>query len=261
MRNEKKRRLVVWIFGLASAFVWVSGWAGEKEEERLGVLLKEGLSFYETIQDYKAIFRQTEGAKGVLGRTEEIYLKFEKPWKIYLGWLDGGKKGLQVVYEKGKNDGKLVVHEPRLLFGLMPVIFLDRKSPWVRQGSAAYDIEDAGIGTFLFDFAKAVIQAQKENRLKVGFLGRVSEGGLEGEKVEVTFPGTKKDSVYFAYRVRVLFDEKTRLPVEMELFDWQNQKTGVYVYQNLKVNVGGNDEEFRKQIDKHLFRIYSGDRG
>lgn len=210
--------------------------------------LEAGLRSYETLKDYRAIFYKTENADGRLGDTEEIYLKFEKPFKIYMGWRNTAKKGLQVLYERGKHDGKLAIHKPGLFLGLAPVIFLEQESPWVREGSAAYDIEDAGIGNFLHDFSKAVIRGIKENKISVG----QKEG-----TVEVTFNGSEKNEDYFAYRIVVAF-EPGGLPVEMELYDWRNELIGKYAYKDLKFDVGPGGDEFRREIDRSLYRVYGG---
>lgn len=246
--------------GLAQADeALLSGLAGMKsaagldaEKGKLAALLEEGIHSYEGLRDYRAVFEKTELSKGALGPTEKIYLKFEKPWKIYMGWLNTHKKGLQLVYERGKHDGKLAIHKPGLFLGLAPVIFLDQNSPWVREGSEAYNIEDAGIGTFLMDFTKAILRGARENKLKVTFL----ENAEDGAKADVTFVGSQKDKDFFAYRVTVVFDARNHLPVWMELFDWQDRTTGIYAYVDLKMNVG-IDDDFKRQSNRHLFKIYS----
>ncbi len=226
------------------------------EESRLLSTLERGIVFYRSIQDYKAVFHKYEISKDALGEKEEIYLKFEKPWKIYMGWLNTHKKGLQLVYERGKNDGKLAIHKPGLLFGLAPVVFLERSSPWVREGSESYDIEDAGLGTFLFDFTRAVIRSAKDAKLKVVSKGETREGDIAGEKMEVTFTGSSDDEDYFAYRILVLFDEQSDLPLQMELYDWQDKLTGTYSYNEFQANVG-LDAEFQNQAHRQLYKIYS----
>jgi len=214
---------------------------------KLFFVLEKGLRSYGSLQNYSATFHKKEGTPaGALGETEEIYLKFEKPWKIFMGWLNMPKKGLQVVYEKGKNDGKLAVHQPGPLLLFAPVIFLDLNSPWVKEGSSSHGIEDAGIGTFLHDFTRAVVKASYENTLKVHF---------NQDTADVIF-SDKPNPGYFAHRVRAGFDQKTGLPLTMELFDDSNQPTGIYEYKNLQLNVS-EDEEFKKQIHSGLLKVYS----
>ena len=211
--------------------------------------LVQSLDSYEAIQNYEAIFYKTESEGGKLETTEKIFLKFEKPFKIFMKWLNTAKDGLQVLYERGHHDGKLVIHKPGLFFGLVPVVFLDPSSPWVREGSASYNIEDAGIGTFLNDTAKAVLCAFRENKLRVRLHGRTHR------RFEVAFPGSKKGSEYFAYRIVLLFDKDASVPVRMMLFDWNGKLMGVYFYKNLKINVA-DDSVFKKHAQNQLFKIY-----
>lgn len=206
---------------------------------------------YDAVQDYTAVFYKEErGTDGKPAPREKILLKFEKPFKIFLGWLDSPKKGLQVHYERGKHGNKLVIHKPGLLFGLAPLLFLEQTSPWVREGgSASFDIEDAGIGTFLEDFAKAVERARQEGKLRA----TETAAGLFETIFENT---TEEDEDYFAYRIVVGFDKKTSLPVKMDLYDWQDARIGSYAYEEIDVNVGARDPRFEKTADKRLLRVY-----
>ena len=217
---------------------------------KLASFLEKGLHSYENLNDYKTLFEKKETKDGKLGEFEKIYLKFEKPFKIYMGWLNSPKKGLQVVYERGKHDGKLAIHQPGLFLGLAQVIFLNQNSPWIREGSASYNIEDAGIGTFLNDFSKAVVKAHEENHLKVDF--------REDQTAEVIFDSPVKDPVYFAHRIVVKFDKESGLPLYQELYDWEDKLIGIYSYENFQTNTGSEDPEFRKEINRRLYRVYAG---
>ena len=225
-----------------------SAFGATPESQGLDEALEKGLKAYDAVRDYKAVFQKQERSGDALGPQETIFLKFEKPFKIFMGWLNTNKKGLQVLYERGKRDGKLAIHKPGLLLGLAPVIFLEQSSPWVREGSASYDIEDAGIGTFLEDFAQAVTRAEKEERLDV-------KTGEEGS-FDVTFKDSTEGSGYFAYRVIVHFDRISGLPDTMQLFDWNNKLTGIYAYEQLKLNVGAEDLEFKQLALGKLYRLY-----
>jgi hypothetical protein len=220
--------------------------------DRLASLLQESLRSYEATRDYQAIFFKQEKDGQTMGPNEQIFLKFEKPFKIYMGWMNTDKKGLQVLYERGKHDGKLAIHKPGLLLGLAPVIFLPQDSPWVREGSESYDIEDAGIGSFLIDFADMCAKGAKEGRILVTL-----DSSSGSDVFDVSFPGTKSDDKdYFAYRVVVRFDTVSKLPIKMDLYDWDNEPTGFYAYENLKLDLGSEDAEFKKVADRHLYKLY-----
>ncbi|MBI4432039.1 MAG: DUF1571 domain-containing protein, partial [Candidatus Omnitrophica bacterium] len=203
---------------------------GLPELERL---LTESSAAYENLKDYTAIFTKEEE-----GTTEKIYLKFERPFKIYMQWLEPPKKGLEVIYERDRHDNKIGVHLPGLLFKLKPVIFLPQDSPWIGEGSgSSFNIEDAGIGTFLFDFKKAVEEGERQKKIEV----RLQAPLAAGRFVDVSFPGTQKKSPFFAGRVIVFFDAATKLPTVMKLFDWEGKVIGTYRYDDLKLNVGPDD--------------------
>ena len=246
--KKSKALFLILFFSLGTV---VGSRAGEVDgQARLAAILEKSNLFYASVKNYRAIFEKQERAGGKLGEKEKIFLKFEKPFKIFMGWLNTEKKDLQVVYERGKHRGKLAIHKPGLGFGLVPVIFLDQNSPWVREGSEAYNIEDVGIGTFLTDFTEAVRRAETAKELKISF--------KDEETAEVIFQGSKENSGYFAYRVIVFFDPATSLPVKMQLFDWKNELTGVYAYEDLKINLGSEDAEFKQSIHRQLYRVYQG---
>lgn len=221
------------------------------EEAHLAAILEKSLYAYDGVKDYQALFTKQERTKNELGPRETIFLKFEKPFKIFMHWSDTHKKGLQVLYERGRHDDKLAIHKPGLLLGFAPVVFLDQESPWVREGSESYDIEDAGIGTFLSDFARMVLRGSGEKKIRV----QVSENG-QGQTVDVVFPGTAPGSGYFAHRVVAFFDAGSHLPVQMSLYDWEGTLTGIYEYRDLRLNVGADDAEFKKIAERRLYRLF-----
>lgn len=231
--------------------VFVPSAQADDSTAALRKLVSESRTAWASVRDYRSEFVKQELAGGTLGPRERIFLKFEKPFKIFMQWLDTEKKGLQVLYERGRHGGKLAIHKPGLLLGLAPVVFLDPDSPWVREGSESYDIEDAGIGTFLEDFSKMVEKAASEGKLDVS----MSETA-DGTYADVSFPGSAPDEVYFASRTEVLFDAASRLPVRMTLYDWQGTVTGIYEYNELRLNLGAEDDEFRRLAHKKLQRLY-----
>ncbi len=216
----------------------------------LALLLTSSTS-YEAVNDYTATFLKQETSGDVLGEKETIFLKFEKPFKIFLHWHDTHRKGLQVLYERGKHDGKLAIHQPGLLLGLAPVIFLEQSSPWVSEGSETHDIEDAGIGTFLEDLSKSVQKGASEKKISV-----VLSPSDAGTEADISFPGSTETEDYIASRVETFFDAKTKLPVRMRLYDWNGKVTGVYEYKDLKLNVGAEDAEFKKLAERKLYKLF-----
>lgn len=209
---------------------------------------------YAGVRDYVCFFEKEEADKGKLDGKENIYLKFEKPFKIFMHWQNAPKKGLQVMYERGRHDGKLVIHKPTPLLALVPVIFLDQNSPWVRSGSKSYNIEDAGLGTFLEDFEKETREAAAAGNLRV--VSAETPASMQGNAYDIYFENTNSESHVMAYHVHVVFDAKTGLPIYQELYDWNDQIKGRYYYKDLRLNVG-NESSFQKNIHHSLYKIYN----
>lgn len=242
---------------LALAFAAAPVSAAPADAVRLSRALSDGMVAWNGVHDYEAQFVKQETSEGKEGPEEKIFLKFEKPFKIFLGWLNTHKKGLQVFYERGKHDNKLAIHQPGLAFGLVPVVFLEKSSPWVREGSASFDIEDAGIGTFLEDFAKDVLEAERQNRLDA----RVVRDDASGLEAEVEFKDSKMGEGFMARKVEVFFDAASKLPTKMALFDADGGLIGRYAYENLALNAGPAGPKFQKNAHRKIFRLYTGDRG
>ena len=220
---------------------------------RLSKVLVEGTEAWGQVKDYEAEFLKQETSEGKPGLEEKIFLKFEKPFKIFLGWLNTHKKGLQVFYERGEHDGKLAIHKPGLMLGLAPVVFLDQNSPWVKEGSASFDIEDAGIGTFLDSFSEDVIEAEKQKKLRTRILQDDSAGLL----AEVEFSDSHKGDGFMARRVEVFFDAVSKLPTRMALFDEAGTLIGRYAYEKLVLNTGAQSSVFQGQAFRKLFKLYT----
>ncbi len=221
-------------------------YAGDSEQRFLSRLSEAEISF-NAIQGYDALFVKKEKEDGKMGESEQIVFRYEKPFKVFMKWINTDKKGLQVVYARGFHDNKLAIHKPGLLLGLAPIVFLAQDSPWIRKGSASYQIEDVGIGTFLNDIAKAARLSASQDSLRVIWHSE--------DKAEVLFLNSKDDEVYFAYRVELEFDASTELPVSMKLYDWDNQLTGEYAYQNIALNP--KPSTIQPQMHRQIFKIYS----
>jgi len=90
-----------------------------------------------------------------------------------------------------------------------------------------------------------VLEAAKAGQLRVDFL----DAPLAlGSNAEITFKGSDQNSPYMAYRVEVFFDAKTQLPTRMTLINWQNETTGIYSYEDLKINLGNEDPSSKKNL-------------
>jgi hypothetical protein len=85
---------------------------------------------YARIQAYTARFIREERVAGALRPREEALLKFQRPGRLYLKWIGGPPKGREILFVEGRDDDKILVHEPGPFSGLFTVLMAPH-SPWV----------------------------------------------------------------------------------------------------------------------------------
>jgi len=99
-------------------------------------LLKAMARHSERINDYTAIFHKQEVVKGKMLPQENIFLKFQKPFSVYMRWLEGPFEGQEVLYVRDKYKGKLIGHKGGF-FGFVTIL-TEVQIPLPKSGSKGY---------------------------------------------------------------------------------------------------------------------------
>lgn len=202
--------------------------------------LRQAEELIERTESYTAIFHKQERIKGWLKTKETVFLKFKKPFKVYMKWIDGPGKGREVLYIEGWNRNRILVREPAGL-GFV-TLNLNPLGPLAMQGSR-HPITEAGLG-FL-------IKLLGDNFRKGWLLGELEcKTGLQemvyGRKtltVEVRFP-KKPNFDYYCYRSILNIDLETKIPIRVQVFDWEDRLIGDYGYEHLILNAHLTDKDF-----------------
>jgi hypothetical protein len=63
------------------------------------------------VEDYAAAFHKQERVDGELLPEEAMLLKFQKPLKVYMKWLEDPHRGREALYVEGRDDNKVIAHE------------------------------------------------------------------------------------------------------------------------------------------------------
>src|SRR5215470_467222 len=77
-------------------------------------IMQRMASAYDGIRDYTALFLKRERIKGDLLPLETIELRFQAPFKVYVGWREP-YAGRVIVYVEGENKNKILVNPGGLL--------------------------------------------------------------------------------------------------------------------------------------------------
>ena len=99
---------------MAVAVLWAGpAWPADVPAGELLRLLDLAEKQYAQIQDYTSTMVSRERVGEVLRPQERVLLKFQRPFKVYMRWLDGPSKGREGLFVSGAHDDKFLVSEPR----------------------------------------------------------------------------------------------------------------------------------------------------
>lgn len=196
---------------------------------------------YGRISDYEAIFIKQARFDGKMSKEEIIRFCFKKPFRVHMEWIRDPHKGRQVVYVEGENDDKIRAHKGGLLSFI--VVSLDPMSPQAMKGSH-HPITDAGIGRLIELMGSQVRRAAETEELSLRFLGSWEFEGRPCHKLEAVFP-KDEEAGYYCYRAVLWIDCESMLPVQVMVYDWDNNLYEKFVYSKLRLNVGIPDSQFK----------------
>ncbi len=214
--------------------------AGDGEADFLR-LLARAESGYADVHDYTTTMLSVDRVKETLEPEHQVLLKFQRPFKVYMRWLDGPGKGREGLYIAGANDGKFILAEPEGIAKFF-VARLDPSDPRVLERSR-HPVTDVGIGRLLEIVGDNTRRAVREKVPRVHDRGLAEVAGRRVRQVEVVLP---KDpgAGYYGYRITLSFDEQHHLPIRVVVYDWSDRLVEDYTYSRLVLNPGLTASDF-----------------
>lgn len=213
-------------------------------------LLKRAVRAYGEVGGYQAVFDKQELEADGRWDNEKTFIKFDKPFTIFLGWMEGSEKGRQILYSEGHLDDKMMVRIPGF-FNLIPLIPLSPDDPRLQE-MERHSIRSAGIGHFLDEFAASFEESKAANRVRILDLREVEVEGEQGTLLDVLF----LDPTYDYPRTTVVFSNKHHLPIEVRLYKNQEDLVEFYRYLDVVIDPRQDDESFKEISDGRMFRLY-----
>lgn len=204
-------------------------------------LLRKAESAYETVMDYTTLFRRQERIGGELKPEETIFLKFKKPFKVYMRWLEGPHAGREAIYAKGAYGDKFLVHETGI-FARFFVVALDPAGAHVLEESR-FPVTEIGIGRLIERLAVDTRRAWKAEAPALRELGKSRSGRMEILEVEAALSKHLREEFSYS-RITLGIDVASGLPVKASFYDWDGYLVGRYGYENLRLNPGLEEAEF-----------------
>ncbi len=212
-------------------------------------LLKAMARHAERINDYTAIFHKQEVVKGKMLPQENIFLKFQKPFSVYMRWLEGPFEGQEVLYVRDKYKGKLIGHKGGF-FGFV-TLSLDPKGRRAMKGNR-YPITEAGLAKVITRVLKDLEKGEAEGVLQLSHKQSVEIFRRRSRMITIRLPDDPKRG-FSAPKINLWIDSENGLPIKAEFFDWDLKKVGSYGYKNLMLNVGLTANDFDRDNKSYRF--------
>ncbi len=205
---------------------------------------------YARVADYTARFARQERVGGILRPREEAFLKFQRPGRLYLRWVAGPPRGREILFVKGRDDDRALVHEPGVLSGFFTLVMAPDSPRVLRQ--SRHPITDVGLGRLIELLVSNTRRALQQGELTLLDRGVTEESGRRARRLEGLLPRDPGKG-YYCYRVLVSVDLEWGLPVAVTIFDWDDRMVADYAYRDLRPNPGLQDIDFDPANPEYAF--------
>ncbi|MCD6460230.1 DUF1571 domain-containing protein [bacterium] len=236
-------------------FEFEKGMMNDKRKLRdfVSDLSQTALNKYSKITDYSADFIRQERVDGVIGEPEYFFIKFRKPFDLYLRWTKGKRKGWELLYARGRYNNQVVVHVSGLANLLLPTLELN-PAGGIAMMNNRHSILEFGIGYLIENYYRDIKDAIEKDEVKLKYLGDKQVDGRLCWVIEAELPKDSKE--YYCYKSRLFFDQEYILPIKSVFYEWKDGKEQlieVYTYKNLSFNNGFTDYDFDRKNKNYDF--------
>jgi outer membrane lipoprotein-sorting protein len=247
------------VLGLATLAATVAGAAVLSAEDThpLVPVLKIARASQEAmrqVKDYEATFTKQELiGKKMESQSMQIKLR-ETPFSVYLRFY-GSHEGREVIYQDGKNNGKLLAHETgfKKLVGTVAISPTDDDV----MEENHYPITMIGMANMLNTTIQQWESELSNPNVSVKYFPNAKLGDMDCQVIQTWH--TQKTGNSKFHMTRLYFDKNTKLPVRSEQFGWPTKKDATpplieeYTYSNIRTNVGLTDADFDTKNPKYQF--------
>lgn len=218
---------------------------------KLHGIIDRAVEQYGKVREYRCIFQKRQRIGGTLQPPQRMVFKFRAPMNLYMKWLSEPHKGQEILYAPSRYGKKALARAGGWKGAVTPPIHIDVDGYWVMRDNI-HPLNHAGIGYFLDLFMKNAKRAREEKASALIDRGVQMVAGRPARLLESVLPNDKAKG-YYCYRCLVWFDEEHGLPVQVSIYDWDDNLSEEYLYVDLDLDPGFTDRDFdRHNPDYHL---------
>lgn len=200
------------------------------------------------VDNYTAVFHRTERVNGKLVPEETTFLKFKRPFKVYMRWINPSK-GKESVYVKGANNNKIRAHDAG--FTKLITVNLNPTGAMAMENSR-HPITDAGLENLVKLIGSNLRRGLRAGELTTKDHGEQTVYGRKTLELEGILPKDPSKG-YYCHRCIVNLDVETKMPIKTQIFDWEDQLVECYGYEHLSLNPGLGDKDFDPKNPEYHF--------
>ncbi len=251
MRKMESRFHPVWNILVVSLLFFVVFSTEAKAEEKGDPeqWLNEAERVLAQVENYRAIFHKQERVEGRLLEEETVLLKFKKPFKVYMKWIEDPYKGRELLYVEGWNHNRMTVRDSGIT-GMLTVN-LDPRGTLAMKGNR-HPVTDSGLGHLVKLLKDHIRKGVKEKELDLKKGGEEVLYGRKTRRFEILSPRDKAKG-YYCYRAVLNLDTEKKVPIKVQLYDWGDNLIESYGYEDLRFNVGLTDADFSPRNPEYKF--------
>jgi hypothetical protein len=243
------------LMGLVMAFAGilaVPAWPADIPAGEVLRLLDLADKQYAQIRDYTSTMVSRERVGVALRPQERVLVKFQRPFKVYMRWMDGPSQGREGLFVSGAHDDKFLVSEPKGFQRLFTVALAPTDRRVMEQ--SRHPVTDIGIGRLLEFVGDSTRRAARNGVLRAIDRGMVESAGRRVRQVECVL-AQDSHAGYYAYRAILGFDQENHLLIRAVVYDWNDQLVEDYAYDDLRLNPGLTSQDFDPSNKEYGFSV------
>ena len=200
------------------------------------------------LDNYTAVFHRIERIDGKLIPEEITFLKFKRPFKVYMRWINP-LQGQESLYVEGTNNNKVRAHGT----GLTKLITVNlNPTGAMATENSRHPITEAGLEILVKKIGSNLQRGLRAGELTSKDRGEQTVYGRKTRELEGILPKDPSKG-YYCYRCIVNLDVETKMPIKTRIFDWEDQLVECYGYEHLNLNPGLSDKDFDPKNPEYHF--------
>ncbi len=191
---------------------------------------------YAEISDYTGVWILTSEQERKVVSLGQAAFKFRKPFDVYLEW----DAATEALYRRGWNADRVRV---RTTMAGLPVTGDLEPEGYLARRELQYPITAFGLNQLVERTQTQLLEGWLQDELEARFLGVQTYTGQSCYVFEFVFPNSRW-RVYPYYRILEYWDIARRVPIRLQLFDWNDRLVEGHAFHQLRLNVSLGDTDF-----------------